>query len=245
MHALRLASLCFVGLSSIAHAGDASDLRVLGFSTDATIFAFEESGIQDGSGFPYVNRFYINTEFDSYVEGTPIRTRLEDENASLADARDIARAAGETASKVTDLQLASNPGQLLAFAPLTEIGGNPLRLEFHVSGVYQEMRPGRVLNMNVHLEPPAENCYGMAEQQASFDLSMSDKANTYGEPVTLHQDNVVPKSRNCPTGYRIGGVVRHTGPGGPILVVLINVQSIGFEGPDHRWIAVVQPDPWP
>jgi predicted secreted protein len=145
---------------------------------------------------------------------------------------------------VSDAVLAENPGRVLAFNPLTEPGSNPLRLEFHLQGAYLDVQPARVLNLNVHLEPPAENCFGMAEQQASFDLSMSDKANPYGQPVTLHQDNVVPRSRNCPTGYRIGGVVHHEGPDGPILAVMVNVQSIGFEGPDHRWIAVVQPDPF-
>ncbi len=35
-----------------ASAGDASTLEVLGFSKDASVFSFEEYGVQDGSAFP-------------------------------------------------------------------------------------------------------------------------------------------------------------------------------------------------
>jgi hypothetical protein len=41
----------------VAQAGDAAKLDILGFSKDGGVFAFEEYGVQDGSGFPYANRF--------------------------------------------------------------------------------------------------------------------------------------------------------------------------------------------
>ena len=40
-------------------AGDVSALQILGFTPDGGVFAFEDYGIQDGSGFPYASRFYI------------------------------------------------------------------------------------------------------------------------------------------------------------------------------------------
>jgi predicted secreted protein len=231
------------GLIGPAWAGDASTLRVLGFSEEGAVFAFEETGIQDGSGFPYANRFYINTATDTYLPGTPVRVRLDDETKSVTDARVLAREQGEAASSITDAMLAANPGALLAFNPLTEIGGNPLRIEFSDQPIDPAITPPRVLNLRERTEAPAENCYGFVDKQAAFGLSLSNKADPYGEPVVLHEDGAIPKSRNCPTGYRIGGVVRHEGTGVPILAIMINVRSIGFEGPDHRWIAVVKPDP--
>jgi len=58
---------------SPALAGDTAEINVLGFSADGSIFAFEEYGVQDGSGFPYANRFYIDTASDKFLPGTPVR----------------------------------------------------------------------------------------------------------------------------------------------------------------------------
>nr|WP_272210755.1 DUF2259 domain-containing protein [Marinicella sp. W31]MDC2876669.1 DUF2259 domain-containing protein [Marinicella sp. W31] len=47
-----------LGLSaSIATAGDFATFTPLGFSDDGSVFAFEEFGVEDGSGFPYSNIF--------------------------------------------------------------------------------------------------------------------------------------------------------------------------------------------
>lgn len=45
-----------------AWAGDFSTFQSLGFSPDGKVYAFEEFGIQDGSGFPYSNVYFIDTE---------------------------------------------------------------------------------------------------------------------------------------------------------------------------------------
>ena len=61
-----------------AAAGDAAELGILGFSADGGVFAFEEYGIQDGSGFPYSSIFIIDTAKDAFIPGTPIRVRIDD-----------------------------------------------------------------------------------------------------------------------------------------------------------------------
>jgi predicted secreted protein len=43
-----------------ALAADTAALSILGFSRDQGVFAFEEYGIQDGSGFPYSNIYAID-----------------------------------------------------------------------------------------------------------------------------------------------------------------------------------------
>lgn len=94
---MRMLFLFAVGLlaqlatSIAAHAGDVAELEILGFTKDGSVFAFEEYGVQDGSGFPYANRYYIDTSTDSFLKGTPIRVRLEDENAKLDAVRLQAR----------------------------------------------------------------------------------------------------------------------------------------------------------
>jgi len=68
-------------------AGDFADRALLGFSPDGRYFAFEEYGIQDGSGFPYSNIFLIDTTTDEWVTGTPIRVLTEGESPPLSETR--------------------------------------------------------------------------------------------------------------------------------------------------------------
>jgi predicted secreted protein len=87
-----------------ARAGDTAELNILGFTADGGVFAFEEFGIQDGSGIPYAHRFYIDTATDSFLPGTPIRVRIDDETASLEDARSQARSQGEAIAAQAELE---------------------------------------------------------------------------------------------------------------------------------------------
>jgi len=63
-------------------AADASDRAIIGFSKDGSHFAFEEYGMQDGSGFPYADIYIINLKTDKWVKGSPIRVLVRDENAT-------------------------------------------------------------------------------------------------------------------------------------------------------------------
>src|ERR1700709_1048263 len=94
--------------SIAARAGDVAELEILGFTKDGGIFAFEEYGVQDGSGFPSSNRYYIATSNDSFPKGTPIRVRLDDEKAKLDAARLQARQKGEAI--VSQAELGANRG---------------------------------------------------------------------------------------------------------------------------------------
>ncbi|RUU09269.1 DUF2259 domain-containing protein, partial [Mesorhizobium sp. M6A.T.Ca.TU.002.02.2.1] len=109
--------------SLAAHAGDVAELEILGFTGDGGAFAFEEYGVQDGSGFPYANRYYINTADDSFLKGTPIRVRLDDENATLEAARVAARQKGEAIIK--QAELTANRGITAGFNPVTELSADP------------------------------------------------------------------------------------------------------------------------
>ena len=54
----------------------------------------------------------------------------------------------------------------------------------------------------------------------------------------MHEDKSVPQSRNCATGYRLGALQTFAREQSSAYAVLIAVRSVGFEGPDFRWIAV-------
>ena len=224
------------GFALSAQAGDASRLKVLGFSGDGSIFAFEEYGVQDGSGFPYANRFYIDTASDSFVSPSPIRIRLDDETANIAAARDQARAAGEAI--VADAELAENAGYLAGFNAITELSADPFRMVVNPRPVYPPIDEPLEFRLEEISFAASGTCAGVADTTKGFRLVAIDRQ-PGGTTQLLHEDTSVPSSRGCPIGYRIGGVqtfMPHQGVSA--LAVLIAVESFGFEGPDHRWMAV-------
>ena len=129
MRLLVLFAVCLLAqfaTSIAAHAGDVGELEILGFTKDGGVFAFEEYGVQDGSGFPYANRYYIDTNDDSFLKGTPIRVRIDDENATLEAARLEARQKGEAIVK--QAELTANKGMTAGFNPVTELSADPHRM---------------------------------------------------------------------------------------------------------------------
>ena len=76
------AAFVLAGLGRVA-AGDFADREIFGFSPDGGTFAFEEFGVQDGSGFPYATIYVIDTAKDAWVSGTPIRVRIDDETVTV------------------------------------------------------------------------------------------------------------------------------------------------------------------
>ena len=218
-----------------AQAGDTAEVNMLGFSADGGIFAFEEYGIQDGSGFPYANRFYIDTASDSFVPGSPIRVRIDDENATLEDARRQARDVGQ--SIVGDAELAANRGWAAGWNAITELSAEPHRMEVNPRPVVPPVdAPVEFRLREIPMLQP-ERCRGLGD---IVGFGLVRIALTPGEtPRAIHEDDSVPESRGCPLGYRIGGVQTFFPDGGaPVFAVMIAVRSFGFEGPDHRWMAV-------
>jgi len=219
-----------------ASAGDSAELGILGFSADGSVFAFEEYGIQDGSGFAYANRYYIETGTDRFVAGTPIRVLSEEQDASVEDARAEARQLG--AEIVDEDELAANRGFTAAANAVTEISADPFAVEVNPRPVFPPIDAPLAIRLEEIAFPVPENCAFAAERHVGFRLlKVSHEAGVATE--LLHEDDGVPKSRSCPLGYRIGAVQTFFPKGGePVFVVMIAVRRVGFEGPDHRWIAV-------
>ncbi len=218
-----------------AFAGDAAQLEILGFSKDGTVFAFEEYGVQDGSGFPYANRYYIDTTTDAFVKGTPVKVRLDDENASLADARSQTRAQGEKV--VPEAELAANRGFTAGLNPVTELSADPHRIVVNPRPVFPAIDPPLEFRLEEVGNLPGMEACGSQGEITGFRLLRID-ASDDGRTKLLHEDKTIPQSRGCPNGYRLGGVQTFAANALSAYAVLISVRQYGFEGPDHRWIAV-------
>src|SRR5688572_13468042 len=92
MKALLLIGVLLSLLAVGVRAGDYAKLNFIGFSKTGKYLAFEEYGVQDGSGFPYSAFYIVNVETNSYVAG-PFESRLENEHATEQQARTKARLA--------------------------------------------------------------------------------------------------------------------------------------------------------
>lgn len=226
--------------SSSAIAGDFANLNVLGFSSDGNIFAFEEYGVQDGSGFPYANRFYIDTNTDQFIGGSPIRVRIEDETVDVSQARSDAAAQGQ--SIISDAMLGENAGYLAGFNTVTEASADPYRMAVNPRPVVPPVDREIEFRLTELQFAPTGTCDGIQDISAGFKLvQLGLEAGE--ETRLLHEDASVPGSRNCPNGYRIGGVHTFFPEGGePVYAITIAVRSFGFEGPDYNWMAVTTRD---
>ena len=224
--------------SSAAFAGDYSEFRPIGFSPDGKVFAYEEFGIQDGSGFPYANRFYIDTETDSYLEGTPVRVRIDDEQASVGAAR--AKAAADAAAIEASSKASADPGVFAAFSPPTERGNDESFLRYQDAAITPYPFPGGAFTVELSQTPmrPPAACEALDVSIQGFSLQMKEKAGIATEHY-LHVDDDIPASRNCPLSYALGGAMTHANPDATTThAILVLVRSVGFEGPNGRWIAV-------
>jgi predicted secreted protein len=233
--AIALAT-CLAATAS-ASAGDFSTFQSLGFSPDGKVYAFEEFGIQDGSGFPYSNVYLIDTEKDSYLSGTPIRVRIDSEEADIAKARADSR--DKAKALIDQHKVLSNTGVLAAFNPMGEVGADRKRIEYLQHAV--EPTPGGSFALALEEVPLdlTDNCRDITPDGGKgFRLKLV-KRDGEAADVLLHEDKRVPESRRCPLSYQVSGAMTFNPIGAdPVHVALVLVRSFGFEGADGRWIAV-------
>lgn len=218
-----------------AMAGDRALTEIIGYSDNGRYFAFEEFGVQDGSGFAYSNTFLVDLDQDRWVVGTPVKLQAEDEDVSLRDLRMQARA-GVT-PHLEDLQI-FRPAQVAAQIGDGAPGVQGNVLEFGVPGFTD---PGAVTgNYKVTLESydtgagaPCINWFGT--DAVGFSLSIED----FGVAREVHRDRVLPRSRGCPLAYRISAIyLPFQATDISRAVALISVFAHGFEGSDRRFVAV-------
>ncbi|MDX3924859.1 MAG: DUF2259 domain-containing protein [Shinella sp.] len=230
------AAACTFLLSALcAAAGDFAAFQPIGFSDDGKVFAFEEYGIQDGSGFPYSNIFFVDIENDGFLPQTPVRVRIDSEDADLARARAESRSRAGTL--IERYGLDRNPGLLAAFNPAGEVADRT-RIRYHQHTV--EPQPGGPFTLVLEETPlsvtPA--CKDIVPEGKGFRLRLAE---IDGEPAdkVVYEDTRIPESRRCPVSYQISGAITfHPREGEPIHIALVLVRSFGFEGNDGRWLAV-------
>ena len=216
-----------------AMAGDTAERRIIGFSPDGKWFAFEQFGIQDGSGFPYHDVFVIDLDNDTWAPGTPVRIRIDDEDATLHQARGKARVkAAPTLAKRRII----DQGRLIASNPVTEVVSDTKGITFQAHRNLTGPTDRYTISLEQFELPSDPLCKDLGSQTKGFALSISRGE---GPASETYRDTSVPKSRGCANRYAIADIVVASNPGRPVrFVVLVHIYAYGFEGPDTRFIAV-------
>jgi predicted secreted protein len=231
--ALWIAGL-MASLSSIVQAGDRADFELVGFSQDGRYFAFEEYGVQDGSGFAYSSFYVIDLLTDSWVEGTPVRRQSEFE-ASLAATRGEARQAALDALESVDIEV---PATLLALNGDGDPRSNGLTLDYGAPGFsgQSDISGAARLSLEIFKAPAYEACEDYLGEPAMGFALIHRRGGTETE---LFRDTKIPRSRGCPITYKLFAVAVPF-PGYDLVhsVALISVYRFGFEGADRRFIAI-------
>ncbi len=246
MRAAAAAALIVASCAAPAFAADGAAFDLIGYSKDGRYFAFQQYGIQDGSGFPYWEIFAIDLEKDAFVAGSPIRVRIDSEEADLAEARAQAAEKAEAVLKPLKLDV---PGQLLAASFTTEIrdGRGPLRFARYYpsmgrvpANLADSYLPVHELSLATAELPPQSIAASCQEGDGPYlGLTLTLKDLKLGQSHVIHQDAKVPASRGCPIGYTVTAVAGAMGaPDTDRLVAIIGVHTRGFEGIDERFIAI-------
>jgi predicted secreted protein len=235
---MRLATaLLFLAMTVTgASAADNAERAAIGFSPDGRYFAFEQYGVQDGSGFPYSEIFVVDLDANQWVKGSPFRERIEDEASSVSSVR--AKAAKSAAALIGQLKTAE-PGDALAAQLPTQAVADRHRIGFDSFYQSQTNQKGGQYTLSLELLPFAapESCNAEDGKQMGFRLTLKD--NESGAEKEVHKDAAIPSSRYCPRDYDISDVISYRPASGPSRqVALIGVYTPGFEGVNRRFIAV-------
>lgn len=232
-----------------SQSAETSKSHSLGFSLDGTTFAFEEYGISDGIGLPYVSIFAIDVLNDKWLEGSPIRLKMKEGDISepgegvnlvarekrLLDemrfkarnqAIDVLKSAGELGY-----------GEQRVHNLPWELGTDTKTVRFTERNYIPSDGKGWRLELEEIDFPANEKCYDQHKIMKGFRLNLIDEVT--GVTKTIHDDTKIPASRPCPLNYRIEEVITHASQDGPtVYAIMIRYQTIGFEGPDGRLIAI-------
>ncbi|MCJ8324732.1 MAG: DUF2259 domain-containing protein [Rhizobiales bacterium] len=218
---------------TIAQAGDAALKRIMGFSPDGVYFTFEQYGIQDGSGFPYSEIFFINAKNNTWVVGTePIRVVLQDETASLAQARAVAIANATPTIKRLNTTL---HGFTLVSNPITQLDTDKYNARFgiHPSAPTNNQYKIKLTTKNAN----SSKCNDFAPDAKIFELELTSLSAQY--TFETYVDTNLPTSRGCPIDYSISDVHFFEAVNGDLVfMTFINVMRYGFEGPDRRFMVI-------
>ena len=203
-------------ITPLAHAAEASHLELIGFSKNGAYVAFTQFGISDGRGVPY---FYTSVaSVASNRLELEVKSVIDSEGATMTQARAQAKPQMTTAMKRFGI-VAGNQGRF--------IGVTPPHMYTTVSEFFAL---DRTYGLSIATKP-AVNTGDLCTEAPQL---LIVKLTVSGKTRDLQRDTRLPASRDCAYGYALRSAHLY----GRSLAVFVSYQTLGFEGPDSRWMVV-------
>jgi predicted secreted protein len=248
MRVLRIIS-CILGflllLVPSARAADGATLGFMAYSPDTHYFAFEQLGVEDGSGSAYSEIFVLDLVKNSWVGNSPFREKTQEDSSSLVPTR--AAAMAKAAPLLKQFAIAE-PAELVVVNPATEVIADRQHVQFdryflssQAGSVPQGDVPLNELRFELQIETSSATAPPSCptEDGTVYGFTLKLKSLKSGKTSELHKDKSIPESRNCPLTYDIAAIVAPMNyPKVERLVAIIGVYSLGFEGSNRRYLAI-------
>lgn len=236
---LLFAFFAFILLPANAFAGDYAQLNFIGFSKNGKYLAFEEYGTQDGSGFPYSNIYIVDVEKNAFA-APPVRKRIDNESATENAVRLMAKNAVAANLKKFNI-VQGNTGKLVVARLLTDLDVEKIESSEEKNNQTVKFVEERLSNYagsfyELHLRTSKVNLkrcdYDVDNSILKFELGLKNEIESTEN--ILQKDATVPENRGCPHTYSIQNVYLYENR----IAVFMNMYTMGFEGPDMRYLVV-------
>ncbi len=225
--------MCLLIISSQAVSEDLAWFRVIGFSGDGAYVAWEMGGIQDGSGFQWVEVEVLDTE--TSLETARYRYVWDENVDELPSAEDVASVEQNILDFCEKYEITSgNYESPLVYHPLTDLGVNGDTVAFCLESYSPRYNSSEIILTLALMPADVEQGY-----PDWFDSPVTPVLHTVsnGEGKLLFSEELVQGQHVLSFDYSIAAIYRIPGFQDRLLVVLHSTRP-GFEGPDGRFRVV-------
>ncbi|NLP06140.1 DUF2259 domain-containing protein [Candidatus Fermentibacteria bacterium] len=237
--------LAFTAVSAAAVlAGDVASFEILGFSRDGSLMAWMEHGTQDGSGFDYCNAYVIETAHGSVLAEAEVVIDPYDTSESYAAFEPGTACRGQAVEEamrmlspvMTSLGIEDSTACVHAVShPLTDLGVPWDRVVFDtVERADAISAPGGgILSLSTSEVRVDSIFQSWCFNPFLLRITLSDRPT--GESRIIYSESALEPGREYRQGARIGDVYTL---GDTLVVAVLDVVSLGFEGSDVRHMVV-------
>ncbi len=228
-----LVQVCLLVISSQALSEDLAWFRMIGFSEDGAYAAWEMGGIQDGSGFQWVEAEVLNTE--TSLETVRYRYVWDEGVDELPSAEDVAAVEQDILDLCEKYGISSGSYEPpLVYHPLTDLGVKGDTVAFCLESYSPRYNSGEIILTLGLMPADVEQSY-----PDWFDSPVTPVLHTVcdGERKLFFSEDTVQGQHVLSFEYSIAAVYRIPAFQDRLLVVLHSVRP-GFEGPDGRFRVV-------
>ncbi|MCD4708952.1 MAG: DUF2259 domain-containing protein [Candidatus Sabulitectum sp.] len=226
-------SVCLLVISLPALSADQAFFRLLGFSVDGVYAAWKTGGVQDGSGFQWIEVEILNTKSSLPEEG--FRHVWSEYMDELPEAADIV-SVGE---RIEDIYCAygidlGNTGNLLVYHPVTDLGVKGDTVVFCLVSYSPSYNSSEIILTLSTLPVDMEQSYpDWFPSPVTPVLHVTEG----GEEHLFFSEEEIPEPYRMNFDYSIAAVYSNPADDNSLLVVLHSTRP-GFEGSDGRFRVV-------